>query len=199
MGLDAAAIPYHAIAFTRGTESRQKHPFPHAARWETPYDVNVICLNPPELRLFAKQAPPGFFEGRYTIGSWWWELAYFPPEMRDGFRLVDEVWVGSRFAADSIGRATEKPVTVVPLPVSPPGANMSREMLGLPQGFMFLFMFDYFSVFERKNPLAVVEAFVRGFSSEEPVSLVIKSINGDKNPPGPEQLKPPQHGIRTFA
>ena len=95
---------------------------------------------------------------------------------------MDEVWVGSRFAADSIERATEKPVTVVPVPASPPGATMSREMLGLPQGFMFLFVFDYFSVFERKNPLAIVEAFVRGFSPDEPVSLVIKSINRDKNP-----------------
>ena len=43
----------------------------------------------------------------------------------------------------------------------PPPAD--RATLGLPEGFLFLFSFDYESVFERKNPLAIVEAFTRAF------------------------------------
>ena len=38
-----------------------------------------------------------------------------------------------------------------------------NRLSGLPEGFRFLFAFDYFSVFERKNPLAAIEAFTRAF------------------------------------
>ncbi len=31
---------------------------------------------------------------------------------------------------------------------------MTRDQLGMPEGFVFLYVFDYNSVFERKNPLA---------------------------------------------
>ena len=49
----------------------------------------------------------------------------------------------------------------------------------LPEDFLFLFSFDYLSVFERKNPLAVVEAFARAFDPGDGAMLVIKCINGD--------------------
>src|SRR3712207_8618002 len=41
--------------------------------------------------------------------------------------------------------------------------EFDRDDLGLPEGFVFLFVFDYHSVFERKNPLALVEAFEQAF------------------------------------
>ena len=44
---------------------------------------------------------------------------------------------------------------------------------------MFLFVFDYLSVFERKNPLAAVAAFTRLPPRARGRSLVIKTINGD--------------------
>ena len=44
--------------------------------------------------------------------------------------------------------------------------------------FLFMFSFDYNSVFERKNPLAVTEAFRRAFPPGAGASLVIKSITG---------------------
>ena len=44
---------------------------------------------------------------------------------------------------------------------------------------MFLFVFDFFSVLERKNPLGLIEAFTRAFRPGEGPMLVIKTINGD--------------------
>ncbi len=43
---------------------------------------------------------------------------------------------------------------------------------------MFLFLFDFLSCLERKNPLGIIEAFVRAFVPGEGPVLVIKSING---------------------
>ena len=40
---------------------------------------------------------------------------------------------------------------------------LQRTAFGLPEGTLFLFSFDYHSVFERKNPLGAVEAFLRAF------------------------------------
>ena len=57
---------------------------------------------------------------------------------------------------------------------------MTRESLGLPPGFLFLFTFDFFSFLERKNPLAVVESFRRAFDPGEGPLLLLKTINGDK-------------------
>jgi len=55
--------------------------------------------------------------------------------------------------------------------------HRSRLELGLPEGFLFMFLFDHNSVFERKNPLAAIEAFKRTFPPGSGAKLVIKSIN----------------------
>ncbi|MEK0196260.1 glycosyltransferase, partial [Microcoleus anatoxicus] len=49
-------------------------------------------------------------------------------------------------------------------------------VLGLPEDkFIFLFMFDIGSGFERKNPLATIEAFKRAFGkSNDDVLLIVK-------------------------
>ena len=69
--------------------------------------------------------------------------------------------------ADRARRAALAPVAhgarraPIRIPVQlPPLAPRSRAELGLPEDkFVFLFSFDYLSVFERKNPLAVIDAF----------------------------------------
>jgi glycosyltransferase involved in cell wall biosynthesis len=43
--------------------------------------------------------------------------------------------------------------------------------------FMFLFTFSYASVFERKNPLALLEAFRQAFRNRERARLVINCMN----------------------
>jgi hypothetical protein len=85
---------------------------------------------------------------------------------------------------------------ISPIPVLPmripvqmgPIVPRSRAELGVPEGFLFLFSFDYLSVFERKNPLAVIEAFSRAFAPGEGPSLVLKCINGEHDPNNHERL-----------
>ena len=66
--------------------------------------------------------------------------------------------------------------------------EFDREDLGLPEGFVFLFVFDYHSVFERKNPLALIEAFEQAFPEDSGTSLVLKSINSEHYPEEHERL-----------
>ena len=53
-----------------------------------------------------------------------------------------------------------------------------------PDGFRFLFMFDFFSTIQRKNPVGLIEAFRQAFEPGEGPQLVIKTINGVHRPRG---------------
>jgi hypothetical protein len=90
----------------------------------------------------------------------------------------------SEHSARAVRPLTRKPVFVCPPPVTVPAVRqLGREELGLPaNGFLFLFCFDFDSVFERKNPLGAIEAFRRAFPRPVGPQLVIKSVRGDAHP-----------------
>jgi glycosyltransferase involved in cell wall biosynthesis len=97
--------------------------------------------------------------------------------------LLDEIWTGSAHVAESIRAISPVPVTNVTLPVDPGVVPViSRADLGLPDGFLFFYMFDYCSSVERKNPFALVEAFKRAFPPGSGATLCIKSTNGSRFP-----------------
>lgn len=184
-----AGVP-HAIVPYEETSSRQDHPLEQGTSEQPEYDVNLICVNADRLPAFTYDAGPGFFQHRYSIGVWWWEVAEFPEWMHPAFDIVNEIWVGSQHIAQSLERATSKPVLVFPLPLQiPEEPSRSREELGLPDRFVFLFSFDFFSVFQRKNPLALIDAFTRAFEPDEGPVLVLKSINGDREVAELERLR----------
>ena len=119
-------------------------------------------MNADMLPEFANQAGEEFFGGRYSIGLWFWEIAQFPDRWRE-LVLAARGGVGAHLAhrrgarADRHGPGDHGPHS------DPAAARSSRARdreLGLPEDkFMFLFSFDYLSVFKRKNPLAVIDAF----------------------------------------
>lgn len=177
---EQAGIAYAPLAYKR-TPSRQQHPASQSGAGEALYDTNVICLNADTLRSFATDVGVELFADRYTAGVWFWESTVFPRACLEGLAFVDEVWVASDYVREVIAQHTRKPVVVAPLAIErPPRVELSRADLGLPEGFEFLFSFDFFSVFERKNPLAVIEAFTKAFAPGEGPLLVIKSINGHR-------------------
>jgi glycosyltransferase involved in cell wall biosynthesis len=179
--VERAGIPHSTLTYER-TLSRQEHPFGTADDETAPFDTNIICVNADQLPFFRRDVGDEFFRGRYSIGVWFWELARFPPRFHPALASVDEVWVASDFVREAIVRATRKPVQVIPLPIGEPAQVVfSRDQLDLPDGFLFLFSFDFLSIFERKNPLAVVHAFKRAFRPGEGAALLIKTINGDRD------------------
>jgi glycosyltransferase involved in cell wall biosynthesis len=187
--VECAGLPTSTMTYRR-LNSRQEHRFEDRGRGDMPYDTTIICVNPPELQRLRAELGPGPFAGRYTIGVWFWELACFPAELHFAFDLVDEVWVASEFTHSAISAETAKPVRIVPIPLeAPPTTPLDREELGLPDGFLYLFSFDHFSILERKNPVGLVDAFKRAFAPGEGPILLIRSINGDQCPTSLERLQ----------
>ena len=187
--LERAEIPYAAIPYRR-TPSRQEHPVEFELSREAPFDTNLICLNADYLHTFLGDAGVDFFADRYSIGVWFWESSVLRQEHREGFRFLDEVWVASDYVRRAVAAEADITVHVIPLPVEAPAQpTRSRAALGVPpEGFMFLFLFDFVSS-QRKNPGAVVEAFKRAFHPGDGAFLVMKSINGrERKPQSLEQL-----------
>lgn len=175
--VDAAGVSLAAIPFRR-TLGRQSHPTDFEAADEAPFDVNLVSLSADDLVRFAEDVGSRFFANRYSIGVWFWETNVFSSPDRTATMFLDELWVASDYISRTLVGDVDIPVHVVPIPVSKPsGPTCSRSELGLPDAFMFLYVFDFWSG-ERKNPTAVVEAFTRAFAPGEGPMLVLKSING---------------------
>ena len=185
--LRAAGIPVATKKFDH-FGNRNEHEFEEVVS-PRDYSVNLICLQPPELRQFHNEVGKEFFEGRRSIGVWGWELDVFPEKWLDSLDLVDEVWVWTSYVAETLSRISTKPVVTIPPSVVVPDIGDTKIDIGVPDGFTFLFVFDFHSVMNRKNPQGLVEAFKRAFSPGEGPQLVIKSINGDARPSSLEQLK----------
>jgi glycosyltransferase involved in cell wall biosynthesis len=176
--IEGSSVPLAPIVH-RETERRQLHPPGLSLTDEAPFDTNIICLNPGHLPSLVAAAGAELFARRYAIGIWFWETNRLRAAERSAARFFDELWVTSRYVRDAIEPEVEIPVRVLPIPMDPPTAPFrTRAELGLPEGFTFLFVFDFWSE-ERKNPAAVVEAFTRAFAPGEGPTLLLKSIHGD--------------------
>jgi hypothetical protein len=189
--LESQGIPLARLGVPVDT-SRMGHEFDHLSpsRENAPFSVNLVCVNADKLGSFAADAGPGYFEGAYNIGLWFWELSMFPERYASAFEHLDEVWAASHHVAEAIAGIAPIPVLAMTLPVAPqPPADVDRSRLGLPDGFTFLFVFDHNSVFERKNPLGLIEAFSLAFPPGSGPSLAIKTINGDRHPADRKRLR----------
>jgi FkbM family methyltransferase len=168
--------------------NRTGHPGPDDATLGDPeYPVSVVCVNA-DMTPLTLRLHPEFARNRYVIGVWGWEVSEFPDWMHGAFEHVDEVWTYSDFCVEAIGQHSSVPVHRFPIPVRDPlgGVLKWRPNDGLTR---FLFVFDHNSVFERKNPLALVAAFQQAFGNRDDVALIIKSVNGDRHPSDREQLR----------
>ena len=149
---------------------------------------NVVCVNAPELPRFYHDVGPGFFEGKHTIGVWAWETDAVPAEWDWAYSVVDEIWTYSDYVVEVLRARSPVPVVRVPLPVTAPELSAPAPDLGLPDRFTFLFLFDFYSTVQRKNPEGLIEAFKRAFRPGEGPQLLVKSFNGDYKPERLEQV-----------
>jgi glycosyltransferase involved in cell wall biosynthesis len=145
------------------------------------YDTNLLCVNAQLLPGFVEAVGRSFLKDRRTIAFWWWEVDRFPSVMAWASHLVDEIWVGSEHVKRAVESAVPKPVYTFPLPIPRPRATrVSRRELGIPEDrFAFIFSFNFWSVFERKNPLGLIDAFSRAFAPNEGPILVVKTVSGE--------------------
>jgi len=167
-----------------------------------PYDVNLVCVDVEQHFALLSHLGEEYFEDRYNIAIWAWELPRFPIKWYDRFPYYDEVWVGTSFIANALAPVAPIPVVRIP-PVLTMGTVGSREegrrRLGVSSDeFVFLFVFDFHSHFARKNPLAVIEAFRAVFTPSDLVRLVIKCVNGSSDPSDLNAMRALALGHRIF-
>lgn len=158
---------------------------------DNPYPINIVQVNVDLINTFINQVRPEYFNNRYNIGFWAWEIPVFPQEWKSAFNLFNEIWAYSSYCVEAISMVSPIPVIKMMPSISLPTPSLGREVLGLPQDkFIFVFMFDFCSVLERKNPAATIEAFKQAFGkSNEDVLLVIKFSNAEHFPEQRERLK----------
>ncbi len=155
---------------------------------DTRHGFEIVAVNADELPDFVERLGDDYFQGP-RIGIWGWETNSIPSRWRRAFALVDEIWVYSRFMAENIGAVAPVPVIALPPPVQPPAEPAAPLRLDVPDdGFLFLFLFDYLSTIQRKNPVGLIEAFKHAFAPGEGPRLLIKTINAPLRPLAEEEV-----------
>ncbi|MGA7461192.1 MAG: glycosyltransferase family 4 protein [Candidatus Korobacteraceae bacterium] len=142
-----------------------------------PYVINLMTLNADGLQAFGRNHSD-YLTGHYNIGYWAWELSDFPPEWDTSFGYADEIWTPSKFTSESVAHCSPVPVRVVPhaLVSTDFDATPDRAAFGLdPNVFLFLFLFDFHSFLQRKNPLGLIRSYKKAFGNRKDVQLLIKS------------------------
>jgi glycosyltransferase involved in cell wall biosynthesis len=172
---------------------------------DQPYDVNLVCVDAAQHFAILVHTRADFFEGRYNIGAWVWELPRFPERWYDRLAYYDEIWVTTSFVANVLAPISPVPVVRIPpvLTSKTVGSRESgRRLLEVSsEEFVYLFVFDFHSHMERKNPLALIDAFKLAFAPWEPVRLVIKCVNADSDPEGFAAMnaRAEEHPIDIYA
>ncbi len=166
---------------------------------DNPYPFNLVLVTADQTGIFQREVGRNYFRNRYNIGFWYWELASFPAEWQRHFAVYDEIWVASSFCQASIAAKSPLPVVKIPPPVVVEQISaIDRAFFGLPEAsYVFLFVFDFLSSGDRKNPGAVIEAFRQAFGPDDDVLLLIKCANSGHDPAARDQMVARAAGLRV--
>lgn len=189
--LAAVDVP-HVLNNIKAQAYRNNDPTYSEFSPNNPYRVNLIHVNADQTTAFANEKGPDYFQGRYNIACWFWELSIFPKQWWTAFDYLQEIWVASSFCQESIASSAPIPVVKMgfPILIEEDQVRPNRQRYGLPEDiFIFGFAFDFHSLSERKNPQGLIKAFEIAFGDRKDVLLVIKSINGEHVPQKMQHLR----------
>lgn len=162
--------------------------------------VNIFAVNADCTRYVTNNIPSVVRSNKYNIGYWAWELDVFPKDWIKYLKEFDEIWCLSTFIKNSL-EATPgydgTPLRVLNLPLldeevvhaMESAESLPYELTPLKSQnadpFVFLVVFDFQSYPERKNPMAVIKAFLDAFPKEKDPTqkfyLVVKAHSGTAN------------------
>ncbi len=150
-------------------------------------DVNVFVSYPHAHEDFFGVLPACYLRHRRNIIHLAWEQQDWNHHWKSIYDRYDEIWTISEFAAVPFRQMFGANVRVVPNVLNVEDYPSCDEECAARFGnerFTFLFVFDANSSIERKNPRAVIDAFVRAFkgtSVEQSVRLILKVGNLTRN------------------
>jgi glycosyltransferase involved in cell wall biosynthesis len=195
VAVSTASVPLHHLELPVALEDGYgRHGFEDVAHDGVHHGFEIVAVNAEELPSFVARLGEDYFQGP-RIGIWGWETDTIPVRWQRAFALVQEIWVYSRFMAQNIGAVAPVPTIALPPPVQAPIEPAAPRRLDVPDdGFLFLFVFDYLSTIQRKNPVGLIEAFKRAFAPGEGPRLLLKTINGPLRPLAEEEVLWAAHG-----
>lgn len=175
--LEAGGIPFSVISYQHGAAARMGDCSWNSKMNGIQYAVNLTVINADQLYSAVPRLGKDYWDGHYQIAHYAWELPEYPAEWVKVSRRFDELWTPSTFCTQAVAAAVDRPVYTIPYVIEPKLPEpRTRDYFGLPEDrFLFLCMFDVNSVIQRKNPMAVISAFLKAFPDENRnVGLVVK-------------------------
>jgi glycosyltransferase involved in cell wall biosynthesis len=178
-------------------------PFVPGARWGLGYQPDsplgdpapvVVAHLVPEYLPFVRERWPDAFLVSHTV----WDTDRLPEHWIPCLNLADLVVLPSRFSADAVATsAVTTPVAVVPhvapaLPPQAPGASTA----GASEPFVFYTIAEWT---ERKAVFRTVEAYLRAFTSRDPVVLVVKTSHRDQTATPPARGRAAGAGTTAWS
>lgn len=145
-------------------------------------ELTFLHLNPPEAMALFAHTPAIARRDSMRAMVLYWELGDLRPDWLDALTCMDVVLTPTAFIDAAVAAAApDIPRLAFPQAVTTPEApRPDRARWGLPDHTTaFLFTFDTASDVERKNPGAVVRAFVDAFPGRDDVCLVVKAHGPD--------------------
>lgn len=147
---------------------------------KNPFPVNIVQINGDYIRNVEENFSSDYFKNRYNIAYWVWESPEIPQHWQSKLFLFNEIWTPSSFCSEAFAPVSPVPVLTIPHPINVPDSTITRKELKLlSDKFIFLFIFDFASNCERKNPRAAIKAFKQAFGTDERVLLFLKSTNAE--------------------
>lgn len=140
-------------------------------------------LDANRLAIRVQNLPPCHFsesDAAVNIGMFTFETDRLPPDWPAKINALDEVWTYSQWGADVFRAAgVTRPITVVPHGVDterycPKGETIAAVDVERRERFVFGSIFEWSA---RKNPEALLTAYLREFRADEPVALVLKTYH----------------------
>lgn len=153
------------------------------------YYINLICVNAEQAKpVIETQLGLNYVKNKYNIGYWYWESDIFPEAYEESFRTFNEIWTATSYVQSAISLKSPKPVICIPPAfISPKISSIPRfnfKKYSVPvenKDFIFLNIFDSASIWQRKNPFGLIQAFSKAFSGKPGIKLIIKTTQIKKS------------------
>jgi glycosyltransferase involved in cell wall biosynthesis len=186
--LEFAGVSTNVVPWHLGFDRLQRVPFVGVDMGLQP--INLVHLNLDLLatgRLLEESSLASIVvPDRYNIAIVYWELMSIPEEHASVIRHFDEVWCASSFAARAVSAVTARPTRIVRPALKRSGSvtPRSRAYFGLPTDrFVFFYAADAGSILSRKNPRALLDAYLAEFAPDDGACCAIKITYAQRETP----------------
>lgn len=162
---------------------------PEFPAYLTDGDVNLVHMNGDTLPVMVAHGGDELFRDKYNIAVWYWELPTLRPEWQVSMKYFHEFWAPTPFIYRMLRQSTAKPVHLLP-PYLAYLTGLERHHASDSGETTFVYCFDANSILERKNPSALLDAFLRAFpkGSSANVRLTFKITYPNRKVPEVDYL-----------